>query len=46
MIDAEGQVSALFEGLPAPADIGYDAQRQYVLIPFFNGNKIEARPLP
>jgi sugar lactone lactonase YvrE len=46
LIDADGQVSVLFGDLPAPADIGYDAQRQYVLIPFFNGNKVEARPLP
>jgi hypothetical protein len=46
LIDAGGQVSVLFGDLPAPADIGFDAQRQYVLIPFFNGNKVEARPLP
>jgi outer membrane protein assembly factor BamB len=45
-IDAGGEASVVFGDLPAPADIGYDARRGYVLIPFFNGNRVEARPLP
>lgn len=28
-------------GVPAPADIGYDAKRNRVLIPIFTGNRIE-----
>jgi sugar lactone lactonase YvrE len=45
-IDADGQASELFNGINAPADIGFDSLRQFVLIPHFEDNRVEARPLP
>jgi sugar lactone lactonase YvrE len=44
--DADGQVSTLFIGIKSPADIGFDSQRQLVLIPQFENDRVEARPLP
>ena len=44
--DSAGKVSELFGGIPAPADIGFDTERGYVLIPHFNNDRVEARPLP
>lgn len=40
-----GEAIAVFTDLTAPADIGYDAKRGYVLIPHFQDHKVEARPL-
>ncbi len=42
-IAADGTVTTLAENLEAPADLGYDARRQRVLIPLFNGNRVEVR---
>ena len=36
-----GQGSRLISGVPSPADIGYDAKRNRVLIPIFTGNRVE-----
>jgi acetyl esterase/lipase len=44
--DADGQVSELFGGINAPADIGFDSRRNVVLIPHFEDDRVEARPLP
>lgn len=42
-IGADGTVSTFAENLEAPADLGYDARRQRLLVPLFNGNRIEVR---
>lgn len=36
-----GQGSTLITGVPSPADIGYDARRNRLLIPIFTGNRVE-----
>ena len=36
-----GTVTRLISGVDAPADIGYDSKRDRVLIPLFNGNRVE-----
>jgi sugar lactone lactonase YvrE len=38
---ANGQGTTLISGVPSPADIGYDAKRNRVLVPIFTGNRIE-----
>jgi len=38
---SNGQMTKLVSGVEAPADIGYDTQRHRVLIPLFNGNRVE-----
>lgn len=43
--DADGQVTELFSGINAPADIGFDTKRNVVLIPHFEDDRVEARPL-
>lgn len=35
------QGTKIITGVPSPADIGYDAKRNRVLIPIFTGNRIE-----
>lgn len=35
------QATKIITGVPAPADFGYDAKRNRVLIPIFTGNRIE-----
>jgi outer membrane protein assembly factor BamB len=42
-IEADGQVSELFSDINTPADIGFDTQRQLVLIPHFEEDRVEAR---
>jgi hypothetical protein len=32
-------------GVPSPADIGYDMRRERLLIPVFQADRIEIRPL-
>ncbi len=44
-VDAQNQVHAILPNMQAPADIGYDARRNRVLIPLFNENRVEIRPL-
>jgi len=36
-----GEGTNLIKGVPSPADIGYDAKRNRVLIPIFTGNRVE-----
>jgi len=36
-----GQEVKVITGVPSPADIGYDAKRNRVLIPVFTGNRVE-----
>lgn len=42
-VGADGQVSTVVENVEAPADIGFDTRRHRLLIPLFNGNRIEIR---
>jgi sugar lactone lactonase YvrE len=42
-VTPEGEKSTLVEGVDAPADIGYDAGRNRVLIPLFNQNEVWIR---
>ena len=42
---AEGEAAAVIEGVPSPADIGWDAERNRVLIPVFQENRVEIHPL-
>ncbi|MBN1606703.1 MAG: hypothetical protein JW940_08715 [Polyangiaceae bacterium] len=41
-----GSFEELVGGLNAPADIGYDAKNQRVLIPQFKGESVQIQPLP
>jgi len=41
-----GQEAKLITGVPSPADIGYDAKRNRLLIPIFTGNRVEIWQLP
>jgi hypothetical protein len=43
---ANGVGTNLIKGVPSPADIGYDAKRNRVLIPIFTGNRVEIWQLP
>jgi hypothetical protein len=40
---AGGEPTALLEGIPSPADIGWDSSRRRVLIPVFQENRLEFR---
>ncbi|HUH12186.1 MAG TPA: hypothetical protein VMK65_03715 [Longimicrobiales bacterium] len=44
-VRAGGEARAVVEGLEAPADIGWDAGRDRLLIPLFNANRIEVREI-
>jgi sugar lactone lactonase YvrE len=41
----DGRVETAIEGVQAPADIGYDAQRHRVLIPLFMDDRVEVRTI-
>ena len=41
-----GQQVKLIGGVPGPADIGYDAKRNRLLIPVLPGNRVEIWQLP
>ena len=41
-----GQQVKLISGIPGPADIGYDAKRNRLLIPSLPGNRVEIWQLP
>ena len=43
---ADGKGANLIKGVPGPADIGYDAKRNRVLIPIFMGNRVEIWQVP
>ncbi|HLQ22611.1 MAG TPA: hypothetical protein VK132_05365, partial [Gemmatimonadales bacterium] len=45
MYDSGHEVKVI-TGVPSPADIGYDAKRNRVLIPIFTGNRVEIWQLP
>jgi hypothetical protein len=41
-----GQFEVLVSGLNGPADIGFDAKNQRVLIPLFKADSVQIQPLP
>jgi sugar lactone lactonase YvrE len=43
-VSPDRQVATLVEGIPSPADIGYDRKRRRVLVPVFMENRVEIRP--
>ena len=45
-VDAEGATSRLVEDVESPADIGYDARRNRVLVPLFTPNKVVIKQIP
>lgn len=45
-IAPDGTVTTLAHDLEAPADIGYDARRQLVLVPLFTASRVEVRAVP
>jgi sugar lactone lactonase YvrE len=45
-VEPDGMVSTVVSHVPSPADIGYDARRNRVLIPVFTENRIVIHPLP
>ena len=45
-VTASGEVHEIITGVPSPADIGYDARRNRILIPVFMENRLEFHPLP
>ena len=42
---AEGGAATVVEGVPSPADIGWDSRRGKILIPVFQENRVEIRHL-
>ncbi|MGH7448883.1 MAG: SMP-30/gluconolactonase/LRE family protein [Longimicrobiales bacterium] len=42
-VSPDGQVSTVVENVETPADLGWDTRRHRLLIPLFNGNRIEIR---
>jgi len=44
-VDAEGNAVKVVSGVPGPADIGFDPERGYILIPLFDDNILDVRPL-
>lgn len=36
-----GKWTTIIKGVPSPADIGYDAKRNRILVPIFTGNRVE-----
>lgn len=42
---ADGASTTLRKGLPAPADLGYDAKRKLVAVPLFTANRVEILPV-
>lgn len=42
----DGQATVIVPNVKSPADIGYDARRNRVLIPLFNDNQVQISPLP
>jgi sugar lactone lactonase YvrE len=44
-VDARGGVEAVVQNVEAPADIGYDAVRNRLLIPLFMANRLQLQPL-
>lgn len=44
-IGGDGALTRVMEGVEAPADLGYDAGRNRVLVPLFNANRVVIHPL-
>jgi hypothetical protein len=44
-VGADGTMTKVLEGVEAPADLGYDAGRNRVLVPLFNANRVVIHPL-
>ncbi|MDF1515501.1 MAG: hypothetical protein P1S60_16955 [Anaerolineae bacterium] len=42
----DGSAIEVVNEVPAPADIGFDPTRGYILIPQFNDDQLDVRPLP
>ncbi|MGH7662757.1 MAG: SMP-30/gluconolactonase/LRE family protein, partial [Gemmatimonadaceae bacterium] len=42
----DGQMTTFIRDVPTPADIGYDDERDQVLIPIFTGNRVEIWSVP
>lgn len=40
-----GPFTAIIEDMPSPADLGFDTKRNLVLIPLFQDDRVEIRPL-
>ncbi|MEM7234693.1 MAG: hypothetical protein AAF517_21115 [Planctomycetota bacterium] len=40
----DGEITAVIEGVEAPADIGYDKNRGRLLLPYFKGNRVDIIP--
>ena len=45
-ITADAAPLVALRDLPSPADIGYDARRNRVLVPLFTPNEVRIVPLP
>ena len=45
-VDALGTTSIVLENVESPADIGYDAQRNRVLVPLFTPNRVMIKEVP
>lgn len=43
--ERQGQLAQLGGEIESPADIGYDASRKRILVPSFNGNRLESRSI-
>jgi hypothetical protein len=44
-VDSAGATSRVLENVEAPADIGYDARRDRVLVPLFMANEVRIKPI-
>lgn len=44
-VDAQGVTSRVVEDVESPADIGYDARRNRILVPLFTPNEVRIQPL-
>jgi sugar lactone lactonase YvrE len=45
-VTPKGEVSTLAEGIPSPADLGWDPKRRRVLVPVFTEDRVISRRLP
>lgn len=45
-VTPDDQISVVARDLPSPADIGYDAKRNRLLVPLFNADAVVIVPLP
>ncbi|MFN2432888.1 MAG: SMP-30/gluconolactonase/LRE family protein [Gemmatimonadota bacterium] len=43
-ITAGGEVHTIWQDIDSPADLGFDYGRSRMLVPSFNGNRVEVRP--